>query len=43
MAPRNVWKGLVVGGLTGVFAGLMLDALQSASKTAGQIGTKLSR
>jgi hypothetical protein len=25
---RNVWKGLVVGGLTGVTAGVVLDILQ---------------
>ncbi len=35
---RNVWKGLVVGGLTGVTAGVLLDAIARASKKAAEIG-----
>ena len=31
---RNVWKGLIVGGLTGVTAGIVLDAIAGASKKA---------
>ena len=32
---RNVWKGLVVGGLTGVAAGALLDVLEGAYERAG--------
>ncbi len=32
---RNVWKGLVIGGLTGVAAGLLLDLLEGAYERAG--------
>jgi hypothetical protein len=35
---RNVWKGLVVGGLTGVTAGVVLDSLSRASKKAADLG-----
>jgi hypothetical protein len=35
---RNVWKGLVVGGLTGVTAGVVLDSITRASKKAVEIG-----
>lgn len=35
---RNVWKGLVVGGLTGVTAGVVLDSITRASKKAAEIG-----
>jgi hypothetical protein len=35
---RNVWKGLFVGGLTGVTAGVILDSLARASKTAVAVG-----
>lgn len=35
---RNVWKGLVVGGLTGVCAGVVLDALATASDRAHRVG-----
>jgi hypothetical protein len=38
---RNVWKGLVVGGLTGVAAGLVLDSLHRASRTAAAIGDQV--
>jgi hypothetical protein len=34
---RNVWKGLVVGGLTGVTAGVVLDSIARASKKASEI------
>jgi hypothetical protein len=35
---RNVWKGLVVGGLTGVTAGVVLDSINRASKKAVELG-----
>jgi hypothetical protein len=35
---RNVWKGLVVGGLTGVAAGMLLESLAVASKKAAELG-----
>jgi hypothetical protein len=35
---RNVWKGLVVGGLTGVTAGIVLDSVNRASKKAVELG-----
>jgi len=38
---RNVWKGLVVGGLTGVAAGMTLDALAKASKKASALGDRV--
>ena len=34
---RNVWKGLIVGGLTGVGAGLILDSLANALQKAAAI------
>ena len=34
---RNVWKGLMVGGLTGVTAGVVLDAFAQASKKAAAV------
>ena len=38
---RNVWKGLVVGGLTGVVAGVTLDSIANASKKAAAIGDQV--
>jgi gas vesicle protein len=38
---RNVWKGLIVGGLTGVAAGVVLDSLGRASRTAAAIGDQV--
>src|ERR1700729_1865549 len=38
---RNVWKGLVVGGLTGVGAGVILDSLVGASKKAAALGDQV--
>ncbi len=38
---RNVWKGLVVGGLTGVTAGVVLDSIASASKKASELGVQV--
>jgi hypothetical protein len=38
---RNVWKGLIVGGLTGVVAGVILDSLAGASKKAGALGDQV--
>jgi hypothetical protein len=35
---RNVWKGLVVGGLTGVAAGAILDSVARASQKAVELG-----
>jgi hypothetical protein len=35
---RNVWKGLIVGGLTGVTAGVVLDSLAKASSKAAALG-----
>ena len=39
---KNTWKGLVVGGLTGVAAGLLLDALQGASDRAHEVGRRVA-
>jgi len=38
---RNVWKGLIVGGLTGVGAGLTLDSLANAAQKAAAIGDQV--
>jgi hypothetical protein len=38
---KNVWKGLVVGGLTGVIAGIALDAIAGASKKALAVGDQV--
>jgi hypothetical protein len=38
---RNVWKGLIVGGLTGVVAGKILDSLAGASKKASALGDQV--
>ncbi len=38
---RNVWKGLVVGGLTGVATGVALDAAARASHKAAAIGEQM--
>ena len=38
---RNVWKGLVVGGLTGVTAGMVLDAIARVSKQALTVGDQV--
>ena len=38
---RNVWKGLVVGGLTGVTAGVVLDSINRASKKAVELGSQV--
>jgi hypothetical protein len=38
---RNVWKGLVVGGLTGVAAGIILDLFTEAAEQAGEAGRKV--
>jgi hypothetical protein len=35
---RNVWKGLIVGGLTGVAAGVVLDSVAGATRKAAAIG-----
>jgi hypothetical protein len=38
---RNVWKGLFVGGLTGVTAGVFLDSMSRASKSAAVVGGQI--
>jgi hypothetical protein len=38
---RNVWKGLIVGGLTGVAAGVILDSFAGASKKAAELGEQV--
>ena len=38
---QNVWKGLIVGGLTGVTAGVVLDTIAGASKKAVAVGEKV--
>jgi hypothetical protein len=38
---RNVWKGLVVGGLTGVAADILLESLAVASKKAAELGDQV--
>ena len=38
---RNVWKGLIVGGMTGVAAGLILDSLAKASQKAIALGDQM--
>jgi hypothetical protein len=35
---RNVWKGLVVGGFTGVVAGVIIDLVTKAAERAGEAG-----
>ena len=40
---KNAWKGLVVGGLTGVVAGLIIDALSSLCATAESAGRAARR
>ena len=37
---RNVWKGLMVGGFTGVAAGVLLDVASGTSKQAHVVGDK---
>ena len=36
---RNTWKGLVVGGLTGIAGGAILDVVGRASRRARELGT----
>lgn len=38
---RNAWKGLVVGGLTGVVAGVILESLSGAAKKASDVGDQV--
>jgi len=37
---RNVWKGLVIGGLTGAAAGLFMDALNRGARLVGVAGRR---
>ena len=38
---KNVWKGLVVGGLTGVAAGVALDILNRGAREVSALGEKV--
>ena len=38
---QNAWKGLVVGGLTSVTAGVVLDTIAGASKKAVAMGEQV--
>ena len=40
---RNVWKGLIIGGLTGAATGLALDGLNWGAATAGVLGERVVR
>jgi hypothetical protein len=37
---RNIWKGLIVGGLTGAGAGIALDVLSRGAQLVGSAGRK---
>ncbi len=39
---KNVWKGLVLGGLTGVAAGILLDALDRGAQKASALGERVA-
>src|ERR1700737_3149770 len=39
---KNAWKGLVLGGLTGVAAGILLDALDRGAREVNVLGDKLA-
>jgi hypothetical protein len=39
---KNVWKGLVLGGLTGVAAGIVLDALDRGAQRASALGERVA-
>jgi hypothetical protein len=39
---KNVWKGLVLGGLTGVAAGVVLDVLDRGARQATAIGDRVA-
>jgi hypothetical protein len=39
---KNVWKGLVLGGLTGVAAGIVLDALDRGAQKASALGERVA-
>jgi len=38
---RNIWKGLIVGGLTGAAAGLVLDGLNWGADAAGTLSDRV--
>ncbi len=40
---RSVWKGLIVGGLTGALAGAAVDLSESGSRSLGAAGRKARR
>lgn len=40
---RNVWKGLVIGGLTGAAAGLALDLGERGAKGASALGEAVAQ
>jgi gas vesicle protein len=35
---KNVWKGLIIGGLTGVAAGILLDSLTGGASKVKDLG-----
>jgi hypothetical protein len=39
---KNVWKGLVLGGLTGVAAGVFLDMLDRGAREASALGDRVA-
>ncbi len=40
---RNAWKGLIIGGLTGVGAGVILDVLSAGSEQLSTAGSRAAR
>jgi hypothetical protein len=40
---KSVWKGLIVGGLTGVTAGVVLDTFAGASTKAVAVGEQVRK
>ncbi len=40
---RNLWKGLVIGGLTGVAAGIVVDLGESGWQSIGRAARKAQR
>jgi hypothetical protein len=39
---KNAWKGLVIGGLTGVAGGLLLDGLDRGARGASALSNKVA-
>jgi hypothetical protein len=40
---RNVWKGLVIGGLTGMAGGLLLDGLDKGARGASALSNRVAQ